>query len=118
MIVPGPEYSQGIAHTQGDSTSILESITVAQGRRIDSIIQKRGEEWGHPPPDIGWGVTIEDRMGVELLGARYSRWLNRTGKSWSVREDGVALKGRLRWRGRKHCLIQGLMSAVKLTEVG
>ncbi len=34
------------------------------------------------------GVPVEVRTRVELLGARFSRWLNRAGKPWSVREDG------------------------------
>ena len=37
-----------------------------------------------PPPDLGWGVPFEERMRVELLGARYSRWLNGAGKPQSV----------------------------------
>ncbi len=48
---------------------------------------------GAPPPDLGWGVPIEEGLWVALLGARYSRWLNRAGKPRSVREDGVALGG-------------------------
>ena len=63
---------------------------------------------GAPPPDLGWGVPIEERMRVELLGARWSRWLDRVGRSWSVREDGVALEGSQRWRDRKHCLLHTL----------
>ena len=54
---------------------------------------------------MSWGVPIEERMAVELLRARYSRWLNRAGKPWSVREDGVALEASQRWRGRKHYLL-------------
>ncbi len=66
------------------------------------------EVWsgGTPPPDLGWGVPLEERMRVELLGARYSRCLDRAGKPWSVREDEVALERSQRWRGRKHCLLQ------------
>ncbi len=48
-------------------------------------------------------------MRVEFLGARCSRWLNRAGRLWSVREDGVALEGSQRWLGRKHCLPQPLL---------
>ena len=32
-------------------------------------------------------------MRDELLGARYSRWLNRAGKPWSVRKYGLHSKG-------------------------
>ncbi len=72
---------------------------------MGTIIWNSGQEWEHPPPDLGSGVLVEERMRVELLGARYFRWLNRAGKLWSVREYGVALEGSQRWRGRKHCLV-------------
>ncbi len=61
---------------------------------------------GTPPPDSGWGVPIEEWMRVELLGASCSRLLNRAGRPWSVREDGIALEESQLWRGRKHCLLQ------------
>ncbi len=60
---------------------------------------------GTPTPDLGWEVPDEQKTRVELLGARYSRWLNRAPKPWSVREDGVALEGSQRWRDKKHCLL-------------
>ncbi len=60
---------------------------------------------GEPPSrlGLGGGVPVEQGMGVELLGARCSRWLNRAEKPWSVREDGVALEGSQRWRGSNAC---------------
>ena len=58
-------------------------------------------------------------MRVELLGARYSRWLNKAGKPWSLREDGVALERSQRWRGKKHCFLNfgGLYFAANNNEL-
>ncbi len=60
---------------------------------------------GHPVQTWAEGISVRHETRVELLGPRYSRWLDKASKPWSVREDGVALEGSQRGRGRKHCLL-------------
>ena len=69
--------SRGIAHAQGGLHIPSPVHSSQEGAKSRHHYLEQWCELGDPPTDMGWGGPFWERMGVELLGARYSSRLNR-----------------------------------------